>query len=160
MSMLYVRDGNQFQEADSNIILDRAQELISRRVRVGSPVLQRPDQLRAYLQFKLGSLEHEMFSTVFLNSRNRMIEYIELFRGTVDRTTVPVREVVKEALSRNAVSVIFAHNHPSGDPEPSVFDEAITQRLKQSLDLFDIRVLDHIIVAGDQIYSFAEHGLL
>jgi DNA repair protein RadC len=97
---------------------------------------------------------------LFLDVKNRLIATEELFRGTLTHTGVYPREVIKSALAQNAASVIFAHNHPSGTPDPSPADHTLTQALKQSLAMVDIRVLDHFIVAGRHIYSFAEHGQL
>jgi DNA repair protein RadC len=95
-----------------------------------------------------------------LDNRHRLIEYVELFRGTVDGASVHPREVVKETLKRNGAAVIFAHNHPSGHAEPSQADELITRRLRDALALIDVRVLDHFIVGDDKTLSFAERGLL
>ncbi|WP_273649453.1 JAB domain-containing protein, partial [Pseudomonas aeruginosa] len=89
-----------------------------------------------------------------------LIEYTEMFRGTIDSASVYPREVVKEALRLNAAAGIFSHNHPSGNPEPSRADEAITSRLKEALALVDVRALDHVIVAGSDTVSFAERGLI
>ena len=89
-----------------------------------------------------------------------MIEFKELFRGTIDGCSVYIREVAKEALKHNSAAVIFAHNHPSGAVEPSQSDQRITQRLKDALSLMDIRVLDHLIVGDKTVASFAERGLL
>ncbi|MCY1366184.1 hypothetical protein D9M69_530660 [compost metagenome] len=101
-----------------------------------------------------------MFAALFLDSQHRLLEYVELFRGTIDAAAVYPREVVKEALRLNTAAVIFSHNHPSGNPEPSQADKVLTQRLKEALALVDVRTLDHVIVAGDATASFAEHGLL
>jgi DNA repair protein RadC len=104
---------------------------------------------------------HEVFACLLLDNRHRVIAFRELFRGTIDGASVYPREVIKTALANNAAAVIFAHNHPSGLSEPSEADRLITLRLKQALDLIDIRVLDHFIVGdGDNAYSFAENGLL
>ena len=97
---------------------------------------------------------------LFLDSRHRVIDFAPLFRGTVDGATVHPREVVKEALTRNAAAVILAHNHPSGVADPSAADEVITARIREALALVDIRVLDHLVVTGDRIVSFSELGLL
>jgi len=100
-----------------------------------------------------------MVSSPLLDNRHRLVEYVELFRGTIDGASVHPREVVKEALARNAAALIFCHCHPSGQASPSQADELITRRLKDALALVDIRVLDHFIV-GETITSFAESGLL
>lgn len=97
---------------------------------------------------------------LFLETRHRLIKYREMFQGTIDSASVYPREVVKEALRLNAAAVILSHNHPSGSPEPSAADRALTQQLKQALALVNVRTLDHIIVAGTAVTSFAECSLL
>jgi len=159
MSTLYVREGDQFREAGAQDVLKRAQALIAQRYRTGAPVLSAPNRTREFLRLKLGALDHEVFSVLFLDNRHRLIEYVELFRGTIDGAAVHPREVVKEALARNAAAVIFCHCHPSGQASPSQADEQITRRLKAGLELLDIRVLDHLIV-GETTVSMAELGLL
>jgi DNA repair protein RadC len=159
MTTLYVRDGDQFREAATQDVLDRANALIAQRFRSGSPVLSAPARTREFLRLKLGPLEHEIFAVLFLDNRHRLIEYVELFRGTIDGASVHPREVVKEALMRNAAALICTHGHPSGDPTPSQADELITARLKAALGLVDIRLLDHLIV-GNTISSMAEMGLV
>ena len=160
MTTLYVRDGDQFREATAEAVLHRANALMAQRFRPGAPVLTARNRTREFLSLKLGALEHEVFAALFLDNRHRLIEYVELFRGTIDGASVHPREVVKEGLSRNAAAVIFAHCHPSGQTSPSHADELITRRLKEALGLLDIRVLDHIIVAANQTVSMAEMGLL
>ena len=119
-----------------------------------------PDTVRQYLQLTLSHKHYESFAVLFLDVKNRLIVGKELFRGTLTQTSVYPREVVKAALEHNAASVILAHNHPSGTPEPSAADQVLTRSLKQALALVDVRVLDHFIVAGKSVYSFAEHGQL
>ena len=97
---------------------------------------------------------------LFLDTRHRLIEYREMFHGTIDSASVYPREVVKEALRLNAAAVILSHNHPSGNPEPSQADKLLTQRLKDALGLVEVRTLDHVIVAGQAATSFAERGLI
>ena len=126
----------------------------------GQDVLSSPAAVRDYLRVYFSGQEHESFVTLFLNAQNRLVVVEELFRGTLSQTSVYPREVVKRALYRNAGAVIFAHNHPSGVCEPSRADELLTQALKQALALVDIRVLDHIVVAGTTTVSFAERGLI
>jgi len=122
--------------------------------------LTSPDITRAYLSAQLRGYSYEVFACLFLDNQHRVIQLDELFRGTIDGASVYPREVVKKALHHNAAAVIFAHNHPSGIAEPSSADKHITEKLKQALALFDIRVLDHFIIGDGPPYSFAEHGLL
>ena len=119
-----------------------------------------PVAVRKYLSAKLADFEHEVFAVLFLDTQHRLIEYSELFRGTIDSASVYPRELVKEALRLNAAAVVVSHNHPSGNPEPSSADKVLTQRLKEALGLMEVRTLDHIIVAGSDTVSFAERGLI
>jgi DNA repair protein RadC len=126
----------------------------------------RPDQLtspamtRKYLQLKLGSCEREVFSCVFLDSQHRVIKYEELFQGTIDSCSVTPRELVKRCLQLNCAAIILAHPHPSGDPTPSQADIRITERLKEALQLIDVRIIDHLIFGGADSVSLAERELL
>jgi len=122
--------------------------------------LTSPEATRAYLSAQLRAYQHEVFACLFLDNQHRVLEFEELFRGTIDGASVYPREVAKRALFHNAAAIIFAHNHPSGISEPSQADKNITEKLKQSLMLFDIRVLDHFIIGDGEPYSFAEHGIL
>ncbi len=140
-------------------ILEAARQVIDRKMRRGAEFTS-PAAVKEYLRTKLVSFEHEVFVVLFMDTRHRLIEYREMFHGTIDGASVYPREVVKEALRLNAAAVVVSHNHPSGNPEPSAADRALTQRLKEALGLVDVRVLDHIIVAGNETASFAEHGLI
>ena len=124
------------------------------------PALESPAATRNFLVSRLRDLPYELFCCLYLDNRHRLIAFQELFRGTIDGASVHPREVVREALCRNAAAVILAHNHPSGVAEPSQADELITLRLKEALALVDIRVLDHLIVGDSRCASFAERGLL
>ena len=124
------------------------------------PLLDSPAATHRFLISRLRDQPHELFCCLHLDNRHRLIAFDELFRGTIDGASVHPREVVKQALSRNAAAVILAHNHPSGVAEPSHADELITQRLREALALVDIRVLDHCIVGDTSCLSFAEQGLL
>jgi DNA repair protein RadC len=124
------------------------------------PALSNPRATRDFLRCRLRDLPYEVFCCVYLDNRHRVIAFEELFRGTIDGANVHPREVVKQALARNAAAIILAHNHPSGVAEPSQADELITRRLKDALALVDIRVLDHLIVGDGVCESFAERGLL
>jgi len=143
--------------------LQAASELVRRslveQMRHGDALVS-PQAVRDYLRVKLAHLEHEVFMALFLDTHHRVIAAEELFRGTLSQTSVYPREVVKRALAHNAAAVILAHNHPSGVAEPSRADEYLTQTLRQSLSLVDARVLDHFVVAGSGVVSFAERGLL
>lgn len=123
-------------------------------------LLDSPPKVREYLQLRIGRLPHEVFAALYLDAQNRLIDDEELFRGTLTQTSVYPREVVKRALRHNAASVIFAHNHPSGLAEPSRADELLTRTLRDALALVEVRVLDHVIVAGNASVSFAERGLM
>ena len=124
------------------------------------PVLSIPTVVRDYLRMYYAGLEHETFVALFLDAQHRLLAVHELFRGTLTQTSVYPREVVKVALKENAASVIFAHNHPSGVADPSQADRHLTDALKNALALVDVKVLDHFVVAGSEIISFAERGLL
>lgn len=124
------------------------------------PVIDSPQVLREWLRLYCADLEHEVFIVVYLDAHHHVIEAVQLFRGTLTQTSVYPREVVKGALVHNAAAVALAHNHPSGKAEPSRADELLTQTLKSALALVDVRVIDHLIVAGDAVLSFAERGLI
>jgi DNA repair protein RadC len=122
--------------------------------------IRSPADTELFLKARIQHLDHELFCCLFLDNRHRVLRFDELFRGTIDGTSVYPREVVKEALSVNAAAVILAHNHPSGVAEPSQADERITKRLKSALELVDIRLLDHLIVGEGAATSLASRGLL
>lgn len=128
-------------------------------VAVGEAI-RSPADTSSFLLARLRHLDHELFCCLFLDNRHRVLQFTELFRGTIDGTSVYPREVVKEALRVNAAAVILAHNHPSGVAEPSQADERITRRLKAALDLVDIRLLDHLIVGDGGTTSLAARGLV
>ena len=113
-----------------------------------------------YFQLRLGHLEREVFSVMFLNNQHQMIVTEDIFFGTIDGAAVYPREVVKLALQHNAAACVLSHNHPSGTVEPSEADKRITTRLVEALGLVDVRVIDHIIVSGAQSMSFAVRGLI
>jgi len=142
-------------------IIESAIRILESRISYNSdaPLLTSPQDGKDYAKLQLATYEHEVFACIFLDSRNRVIAFEKLFRGTIDCASVYPREVVKACLSHNAAAVIFAHNHPSGATEPSQADIQITERLKNALQLIDITVLDHLIV-GEDVVSFAERGLL
>ena len=122
--------------------------------------LTSPEATRAYLSAQLRGYSYEVFACLFLDSQHRVICFEELFHGTVDGAAVYPREVVRRSMGHNAAAVILAHNHPSGVSVPSHADLAITERLKNALDLVDVRVIDHLIVGDPEVVSFAERGLI
>lgn len=141
------------------LLVKSALRVMERHMTYGSCQFSTPDVVKDFLTLKLRHLEHEVFSIIFLDSQHKMLEYKEMFRGTLTQTSVYPREVAKHALMVNAAAVILAHNHPSGEPKPSRADELLTQTLKSSLALVDVRVLDHFII-GQTVYSMAEYGLI
>jgi len=140
-------------------VLEIARRALQEEMRRGD-ALNSPQAVKDYLRLLLNSRQQEVFMVLFLDTQHRVISSEELFRGTLGQTSVYPREVVKRALAHNAAAVIFAHNHPSGAAEPSHADQLLTAALKQALALVEVRVLDHFIVAGGAILSFAEQGLL
>jgi len=140
-------------------IVTQALELLACEV-TATDTLTAPDVVKDYLRLLLANRPHEVFAVVFLDAQNRVIHTQEMFRGTLTQTSVYPREDVKGALSQNAAAVILCHNHPSGNPEPSRADEALTQTLKAALALVDVRVLDHLIVTRSAAVSFAERGMV
>jgi DNA repair protein RadC len=160
VAALLVRDvDGQYRPASSEEVLQQARRVLSHRVRRGA-TMSSPEAVKDYLRVQLGVLEHEVFCVIFLDAQHRIVALKEMFRGTVTQTSVYPREVVKESLAVNAAAVILAHNHPSGVAEPSRADEFLTQSLRQALALVDVRVLDHLVVAGADVTSFAELGLV
>lgn len=157
---LLVRDvAGQYRPAEADEVLLAAQRLLAAQVR-GSDVMSSPAMVKDFLQARLGNLPHEVFAVVHLDAQNRVLDYVEMFRGTVSQTSVYPREVVRDALLRNSSALVLVHNHPSGATNPSRADEHLTQTLKQAAALVDVRVLDHFIVAGNSVQSMAEMGLV
>ncbi len=155
--------GSSAYAGDPMAKLQAARELAARAIAEdlgGRDCLSSPRAVRDLLKLKLAGLPHEVFVCLQLDAQHRVIAIEELFRGTLTQTSVYPREVVKAALRANAAAVIFAHNHPSGVAEPSHADEILTRSLKSALALVDVQVLDHFIVAGTRVMSFAERGLL
>ena len=159
VSLLIREATGDYRPAYTEEVLTAAQRFLLQKLQHG-PLFAAPDAVRDFLRMKFGKLEHEVFAVLMLDAQHRLIEYVELFRGTVSQTSVYPREVVKESLARKAAALILVHNHPSGLAEPSRADELLTQTLKSALALVDVRVLDHLIVAGPDILSFTERGLL
>ncbi len=140
-------------------IIAKAIAILESRIRRG-PVFESPAAVKDYARLHLGTMDHEVFSVIFVDAQHRLIAFEQMFRGTLGQTSVYPREVVKRALELNSGAVILAHNHPSGSTEPSRADEYLTQTLKSALALVDVRVLDHVVVSCEGCMSFAERGLL
>jgi DNA repair protein RadC len=143
--------------------LDAAKELVRRSLAESMrhrDALESVAAVRDYLRLTIGRREQEVFMALFLDNKHRVIAPEELFRGTLSQASVYPREVVKRSMALNAAAVIFAHNHPSGVADPSAADQAITRALRNALELLDVRVLDHLVIAGNEVVSFAEQGLL
>ena len=136
-----------------------AMKVLAIKHRAGRP-LSNPEVTRNYLRLRLADYQNEVFGSVFLDNRHRIIAVRELFQGTIDGASIHPRVVVQQALSMNAGALVLFHNHPSGVAEPSHADEAITQRLKNALALVDVRVPDHFVVSAGESVSFAERGLI
>lgn len=145
--------------AQLQAVLELARRALAEELRTGA-LLDSPQAVKQFLRLQLAHKAHESFAVLFLDVKHRLVAVEELFRGTLTHASVYPREVVKAALAHNAAAVLLAHNHPSGSPQPSAADHTLTGTLKQALALVDVRVLDHFIVAGHQVHSFAEHGQL
>lgn len=157
---IFTKDDNgDYRIMTADEVTKATKQHLARRVRRGNTMTS-PDIVRDYLIAHYGDKEHEIFGAIFLDNRHRIIEISELFTGTIDGCSVYPREVIKTALQLNAAACCLFHNHPSGVCEPSQADERITQRLKSAFELVDIRVIDHVLVAGSDSISFASRGLL
>ena len=147
------------KRAEITAVMELARRSLAQRL-AQRTVLSSPQQVKDFLRLQLAHEGQEVFAVMFLDVQNQLIRFEEMFRGTLSQTSVYPREVVKRALELGAAGVVLAHNHPSGTAEPSRADEFLTQTLKQALQLIDVRVIDHLVVGGDQAISFAERGLL
>lgn len=159
IELFTVGAGGERQLASDADVVAAAKAILDKKIG-RRDVIKSPETAKDYLAVQMGAYEREVFTVIFLDAQNRVIECREMFQGTLTQTSVYPREVVKLALTLNAASLILAHNHPSGVCEPSRADEALTQTLKAALSLVDVRVLDHMVVAGGTVLSFAERGLL
>ena len=147
-----------YRSINRDTLIESAKQCVLEQFKSGFRITS-PVSAESYVRTLLLDREHEIFAVLFLDNRHQVIDYVEMFRGTVDGTSVYPREVVKEALTRNAAAVLLVHNHPSGVSEPSQADERITRRLKAALELVDIRVIDHLIV-GKTVTSLAARGMI
>jgi DNA repair protein RadC len=140
-------------------LLDMAREILMEDLQRGDS-LTSPEKTRDYLRCTLGDCKREMFHVLFMDTRHRVIAGETLFQGTIDSASVWPRVVAQRALELNAAAVILAHNHPSGEPEPSRADRALTDKIRDALALLEIRLLDHFIVGDGAPLSMAERGMI
>ena len=159
MCTMYVRDAEGYLALSQDEVIREALNMARCRLRAGDQQLKNNRELVDFLTLKLAPLDYEVFGCVYLDVHLRVLAMVDLFRGTIDETAVHIREVAKEVLRYGAKSVVAYHNHPSMECEPSNLDIGITEKLRKALSLFDVRLIDHLIV-GKRVYSFAEHGLL
>ncbi|MEO8466222.1 MAG: DNA repair protein RadC [Gammaproteobacteria bacterium] len=141
-------------------VIRKAIRIVEGRLQKTEGFVHAPFEAHQLAILKLADRKAEVFAVLFLNTRHQLIEFREMFHGTIDSATVYPREVARAALELNAAAVIVVHNHPSGIPEPSEADRSITMKLARALDLLDVRLLDHVIVGGIHSTSMAERGLI
>jgi len=155
--MLFIQDqSGAYQPAPNDTVLTEARRVRSYQLRRGVPITS-SDTAKAAIQDKLNGHQCEVFACLFLDSKHRVLAWVEMFRGSINTATVHPREVVKEALRLNAAAIILAHNHPSGDSTPSREDIALTEKLREILKVIDVKVLDHLIV-GDEVNALSDSG--
>lgn len=145
---------------EEQAIINNAIAILESKMISSEWTMTSPQQVKTFLKLKLASHDHELFAVMFLTNQHQVISFETMFRGTINAASVYPREVAKRALEVNCAAVIFAHNHPSDNSEPSSADKALTKVLQDGLSLLDIRVLDHLVVTKDAVFSFAENGLL
>lgn len=140
-------------------ILAKAESILRSRIRDGLHLSQ-PKAIGDMLRYRLADRGREYFTVVLLDARLGLIDVVDLFAGTLDGAQIHPREVARLALLRNAAAIAIAHNHPSGNPEPSAADRAVTKRLNDAMKLIDVRLIDHFVVAHNGVVSFADRGWL
>lgn len=149
------------REVTGSELIEFASTVLESRAKSYGDAFTSPEAAAKFISLKLGEYEREVFAVLFLNCKNRLIKFEKMFYGTIDCASVHPREVAKKALLLNACAVIVAHNHPSGNIEPSNADQVITIKIKEALEMFEIRLLDHFIVSnGSKYTSFAHRGLI
>jgi len=141
-------------------IVDQAKTILMHHLAKPGAFLESPEAVRRYLELELAGEQNEFFCVLFLDVKNRVLSFKRLFQGSISSASVYTRVVVQEALQCNAAAMICAHNHPSGDPEPSQDDRIITNRVRDALKLIDVCLLDHFVIGHGKYTSFSERGLL
>lgn len=155
---LFIKQGRRYIPAAAAHIAEA--HLAYQAQQIAGQTISSPGDSRKFLQDALSGHEAEKFCVLFLDNRHRVIQFVEMFRGTIDAAAVYPREVVKAALTRNAAAVILAHNHPSGVAEPSQSDQLITRRIRDALELIDVRLLDHFVIGRNCCVSLASRGMI
>ena len=145
---------------EQQAVVNQAISILESELAISGENIGSSAEAQSLCRLKLAPYEHEVFAALFLNTQHQLISFEEIFTGTINAASVYPREVVKLALKLNAAAVIFSHNHPSGESQPSSSDLSITKKLKTALNLVDVRVLDHVVVGRTKVTSFAEEGLL
>ena len=149
------------REVTGSELIEFASSVLESRAKSYGEEFNSPEKASQFISLKLGEYEREVFAVLFLNNRNKLISFEKMFYGTVDSAPIFPREIARKALSLNACAVIAAHNHPSGNIEPSKADVAITEKIKLALEIFEIRLLDHFVVSDNGGFcSFTQRGLL
>ncbi len=157
-SFCQVKGLGQAKFVQMQAVVEMSRRYLEEKIKRGD-AMNNVSDVKKYLKSRLQQYPFEVFACLFLDNKHRVIEYEELFRGTIDAASVHPREIVRRVLHHNAAAIVLAHNHPSGVAEPSQADNAITQKIKDALEMIDVRVLDHFVI-GDNVVSFAERGLL
>ncbi|MBT3479452.1 MAG: DNA repair protein RadC [Candidatus Marinimicrobia bacterium] len=149
---------------DNNVFGLKIAQAVSRRYLsdkiINKDFIRSADEVMDYLKHNLRDKNREIFMVIYLNGRNQILKMEELFEGTLSTSAVYPREVVKRALENDAAALVFVHNHPSGNPNPSQDDLTITKKLVEAVKAIEVSVHDHLIIAGNDVYSFADHGLI
>lgn len=158
LTLIETTDFKAARIAQENRVIEKALQILDQRIFTRGPELTSPSLVADYLKLQLAQQDHEVFGVVFLDAKHRVLQFEVLFHGSIDGASVYPRQVVKRALAHNAAAVILTHNHPSGRPQPSQADRTLTARLKETLALVEVRVLDHLIVGEGRPLSLAEYG--
>jgi DNA repair protein RadC len=141
------------------LVQEVAREFLKEKI-MDKPFYKSPQEIFDYLYHSMRDLKKEVFKVIYLNSQNQIMETVDLFQGTVNSSSVSPREVIEGAFKHNAVSLIFVHNHPSGNPEPSAGDRELTRELVYAGKVMRLNVLDHIVIGDNKYFSFADEGLI
>ena len=143
-----------------NATIEKALQILKSRIKERGDFMEKPADVENFLKIQFSEMEYEAFSVIFLDNQHRLIAFEEMFKGTINGSSVHPREVMKAALKHNAAAVILSHNHPSGIATPSSADKQITKILVDAMELIDVRILDHIIIGDGDSFKFSEAGYI